>query len=97
MMELGMIGVNTGIEESFADMIELAKRCRFSNCTHTREIGCSILSAIAKGELSEDRYGSYLKLMKESKYHEMSYFEKRKKDREFGKFIKSAMKHNKKK
>ncbi|HUT63267.1 MAG TPA: ribosome small subunit-dependent GTPase A, partial [Anaerolineae bacterium] len=97
MRELGMIGVNTGIEESFAEIIELAKRCRFSNCTHTRESGCSILSAIAKGEFSEDRYRSYMKLMKESRYHEMSYFEKRKKDREFGKFIKSAMKHNKKK
>jgi len=97
MRELGMISVNAGIEESFADIIELAKSCRFSNCSHTREIGCSILSAIAEGELSEDRYRSYLKLMKESKYHEMSHFEKRKKDREFGKFIKSAMKHNKKK
>lgn len=97
MRELGMIGVNTGIEESFADMIELAKRCRFTNCTHTREIGCAILSAIANGELPEDRYHSYLKLMKESKYHEMSYFEKRRRDREFGKFVKSVMKHNRKK
>ncbi len=97
MRELGMIGVNAGIMESFADMTELAKSCRFSNCTHTGETGCSILSAIAEGELSEDRYRSYLKLMKESKYHEMSYFEKRKKEKEFGKFIKSVMKNNKKK
>ena len=97
MRELGIIGVNTGIEESFVDMIELSKRCRFTNCTHTMEIGCAILNAIAKGEVTEDRYHSYLRLMKESEYHEMSYFEKRKKDRKFGKFIKSAMKHNKRK
>ena len=97
MKELGMIGMNTGIEESFADMMELVKKCRFKNCTHTGEIGCAILSAIDKGELPEDRYHSYLKVMKESKYHEMSYFEKRKKDREFGRFIKSAMKHSNKK
>jgi len=97
MRELGIIGVTTGIEESFVDMIELSKRCRFTNCTHTMEIGCAILSAIAKGEVTEDRHHSYLKLMKESEYHEMSYFEKRKKDRQFGKFIKSAMKNNKRK
>ena len=97
MRELGMIGVRTGIEESFADMTELAKRCSFTNCTHTKENGCAILSAIANGELPEERYHSYLKLMKESEYHEMSYFERRRKDREFGKFVKSAMRHNKKK
>jgi ribosome biogenesis GTPase len=96
MRELGMINMNTGIEESFSDMMELAKKCRFTNCTHTRENGCAILSAVTNGELPEDRYHSYLKVIKESKYHEMSYFEKRKKDREFGKFVKSAMKRSKK-
>ncbi|MFH1007016.1 MAG: ribosome small subunit-dependent GTPase A [Candidatus Latescibacterota bacterium] len=96
MRELGVIGVSTGIDESFAEIAELTKGCRFSDCTHTREAGCSVLSAIASGELPEDRYRSYLKLMKESTYHEMSHFEKRKKDRKFGKSIKSAMKHNKK-
>ena len=89
MRELGMIGVNAGIVESFADITELAKSCRFSNCTHTGETGCSVLSAIEAGELSENRYRSYLKLMKESEYHQMSRFEKRKKDKKFGKFIKS--------
>ena len=97
MRELGIIGVNTGIEESFADIVELSKRCRFTNCTHTMENGCAILSAIARSEVTEDRHHSYLKLKKESEYHEMSYFEKRKKDKEFGKYIKSAMKNNKRK
>jgi ribosome biogenesis GTPase len=42
--------------------------------------------------LNEDRYSSYIKLKKESEYHEMSYLDKRKKDRAFGRFIKSAKK-----
>jgi ribosome biogenesis GTPase len=42
--------------------------------------------------LSEDRYSSYLKLKKESEYYEMSYLDKRKKDRAFGRFIKVAKK-----
>jgi len=36
-----------------------------------------------------------MKLKKESEYHEISYVDKRKKDRAFGRFIKSAMKQMK--
>jgi ribosome biogenesis GTPase len=96
MRELGVIGVDTGIDESFAEIRELSMGCRFRDCTHTNEAGCAILKAIENGELSEERYRSYLKLLKESEYHQMSYVEKRKKDREFGQFIKSVMKHKKK-
>jgi ribosome biogenesis GTPase len=97
MRELGNIGANSGIEESFSDIWELSKRCRFSNCTHTTEIGCSLLEALENRELSKERYQSYLSLLKESEYYQMSYVEKREKDRKFGQFIKSAMKQNKRK
>jgi ribosome biogenesis GTPase len=97
MRELGNIGVSTAIDETFTDIQELSKNCRFTDCTHTTETGCSLLMAIENGELSEERYRSYLKLLKESEYHQMSYVEKRKKDRKFGQFIKSAMKQYKKK
>jgi ribosome biogenesis GTPase len=97
MRELGMIAVDTGLEESFGDIMELAKRCRFVNCSHTEEIGCAVLSAVNAGTMSEERYKSYLKLGKESKYYETSYYEKRKKDKAFGRFIKNAMKYDKRK
>ena len=97
MRELGNIGTSTGIDETFTDIQELSKGCRFIDCTHTTETGCSILMAIENGELSEERYRSYLKLLKESEYHQLSYVEKRRKDRKFGQFIKSAMKQHKKK
>ena len=96
MRELGNIGVGSGLEESFADIWDLAKACRFANCTHTQEVGCGLLNAIENGSLRKDRYESYLKLMKESEYNELSYIEKRRKDRNFGKFIKTAMKQLKK-
>ena len=97
MRELGNIGASRGIAESFSDVGELAQGCRFANCTHTTEIGCALLAALENGELSQERYQSYLSLLKESEYNQMSYVEKREKDRKFGQFIKSAMKHNKKK
>jgi ribosome biogenesis GTPase len=95
MRELGIIGVGTGIDESFSDVLSLAAGCRFNDCTHTSEVGCSVLEALLNGELSEGRYQSYRKLVRESEHHQMSYFDKRRKDRRFGQFIKSAMKHRK--
>jgi len=97
MRELGNIGVKSGIEESFSDIFELSRNCRFKDCTHTQEVGCSVLRAVQSGSLNEDHYQDYLKLKKESEHYQMSYVEKRRKDKKFGQFIKSAMKHNKKK
>jgi ribosome biogenesis GTPase / thiamine phosphate phosphatase len=96
MRELGNIGVSLGLEESFSDIWNLSKKCRFANCTHTQEVGCALLAAIENNTLRADRYQSYLKLMKESEYNELTYVEKRRKDRKFGQFVKTAMKHHKK-
>ena len=95
MRELGLLGASDAVEASFPDIHELSFACRFSNCTHTQEPGCAVLNAIEAGYLSEERYQSCLKLKKETEYHDRSYVEKRKKDREFGRFIKSAQKHGK--
>lgn len=96
MRELGTIGMSSGIDQSFSDIAELSMGCRFTDCTHTTEKGCSLLAALQDGRLSKARYDSYLKLISESEYHEMSYVEKRKKDREFGRFIKSTLKQRRK-
>ena len=89
MRELGMLGVSEGIEDSFADIHEYSKNCRFANCTHTREPGCAVQEAIAQEALDAEHFRNYLKLKKESEFHDMSYLEKRNKDRAFGKFVHS--------
>lgn len=91
MRELGMLGVSDGIDDSFSDIQAYALGCRFANCTHTNEPGCAIQNAITQGELDSAHFQSYLKLKKESEFHEMSYLEKRKKDRAFGKFVRSVI------
>ena len=95
MRELGLLGVSDGVNQGFEDIVGLSANCRYANCSHTQEPGCAVLAAVSNGELSKDRYSSYMKLKKESAYHEMSYVDKRKKDRAFGRFIKSAMKQMK--
>ena len=92
MRELGILGAGTALENSFSEIIGLAMKCRYADCSHTREPGCAVLAAIESGELDRDRHDSYIKLKEESQYHEMSYAQKRKKDRDFGKFIKTAKK-----
>lgn len=95
MRELGTIGVETGLDETFDEIARLARNCRFKDCTHTNEHGCSVTEAVKTGQLSEKRYQNYLKIKKESEYHEMSYLERRKKDRAFGKMVKSFVKEKK--
>ncbi|NTV06209.1 MAG: GTPase RsgA, partial [Chlorobiaceae bacterium] len=95
MRELGLLGAGQWVDKGFEDIIELSRACRYADCSHTRESGCAVLAAIADGELSEKRYANYLKLQKESEHYEMSYLEKRKKDKAFGRFIKTAKKNMK--
>lgn len=95
MRELGNFSVETGLDETFSEIILLSGKCRFSDCSHVQEKGCAVLDAVEKDLLSEDRYQNYIKMNKESHYNEMSYLEKRKKDKQFGKLIKTVMKHKK--
>ena len=92
MRELGLLGATEGVDQSFEDILLLSTNCRYTDCSHTREPGCAILTAVADGELNEERYRNYLKLKKESDYYAMSYVDKRKKDKAFGRFVKSALK-----
>lgn len=92
MRELGLVGAGAGIDMGFEDIGELSASCRYANCSHEHEQGCAVRAAVAEGDLSEERYASYVKLKKESAYYEMSYLDKRKKDKAFGRFIKTAKK-----
>lgn len=95
MRELGSLAVDAGMEETFADIAELEQQCRFSNCSHSNEKGCAILAAINNGNLADDRYNNYLKMKSEAAFNEMSYLQKRHKDKAFGKMVKTTMKHKK--
>lgn len=92
MREFGVLGASGGIEASYADIAARSGHCQFRDCTHTNEPGCAVLHALALGEIDAAHYENYLKLKRESEYHQLSYVEKRKKDKDFGRFLKSAKK-----
>ncbi len=95
--ELANIGAGAGIDETFIDINNLADSCRFNDCTHKIEPGCSVLKALKNREIDRKHYDNYLKLRKESEYNEMTYLEKRRKGKAFGKFYKEAKKNFRKK
>ena len=95
MRELGNFAVDTGIHSTFDEIAELSNQCRYNDCSHTQEQGCSILAALKDGIISQERYQNFIKLNKESAFYEMSYLEKKRKDKKFGKFVKSVMKEKK--
>lgn len=92
MRELALVGAGEGVNASFEDLVGLSAKCRYADCSHEHEPGCAVRAAVESGELSKDRHSNYLKLRKESEYYEMSYLDKRKKDKAFGRFIKSYKK-----
>ncbi|MHB8808889.1 MAG: ribosome small subunit-dependent GTPase A [Desulfobulbaceae bacterium] len=90
MREFGILGAEGGLGSSHADITALAAGCRYRDCSHTSEPGCAVRKAVQSGEMSEEHLENYLKLRGESEFYQMSYAEKRKKDRDFGRYIKSA-------
>jgi ribosome biogenesis GTPase len=92
MRELGILSAGEGLDDSFTDIKVLAASCRFADCGHSKEPGCAIRKAIENGELNPEHYQSYLKLKAESDFNEMSYVDKRKKDKAFGKMVKTVLK-----
>lgn len=88
MRELGMWNCDDGIDKTFQDVEKYFGTCKFSDCTHTSELGCKVLEAIKNGELSEERYNAYMKLKNEARYNgdSESYLrEKRNKFKEIAK------------
>jgi ribosome biogenesis GTPase len=93
--ELGGFSLETGVDGTFAEIAELSEQCQFNDCMHVSDKGCAVLKAVKSGQISEDRYQNYIKMKKESDYYEMSYLEKRQKDKQFGKMIKTVLKNKK--
>jgi ribosome biogenesis GTPase len=65
MREIQLLDNSEAIDVSFADIEELAKQCKFSDCKHKRESGCAAKKAIEKEQLSEKKIiKSYFKGVK---------------------------------
>lgn len=55
------------IARYFPEMLKAAEHCRFTPCTHTHEPGCAVKEAVENGEISPERYTSYLGMIEDDK------------------------------
>jgi len=64
--EFGLSGLRQSeLVRFYAEIAAQATRCRFADCSHTREPGCAVKLAVRQGRISEMRYQSYRKIYRD--------------------------------
>lgn len=62
--ELGLVEMKKEeIGHYFPEIRSRMQDCKFNNCLHVNEPKCAILDALEKGEISQERYHSYLGIL----------------------------------
>jgi ribosome biogenesis GTPase len=92
--EVGLWGDAHGVEQTFADLVELARGCHFADCSHDGDPGCALEDAIDRGDLDPRRLDSWLALQDEQRKtaRRASEHEQRAHERRFSKLIRATLK-----
>lgn len=97
--ELQLWGGESGLENAFPDIDDLAAQCRFQDCAHEAEPGCAVKAALERGELDYDRLENYRKLREElrrqaARTDEKIRSEDKAREKQFGRMLKDFQKYN---
>ena len=90
MRELKVAGVDAALATVFDDIEAMASKCRFTDCRHESEPGCSVRNAVENGDISARRLRNYLQLLRENERNSASLAEKRLQGRAFAKHVKQV-------
>ncbi len=66
--ELQLWSDPSSLQSAFPEIDALAASCAFRDCSHHADRGCAVQEALARGELSQERWRSYLKLQRELRH-----------------------------
>lgn len=93
--ELQLHADEDAVEEVFADLLALAQRCRFRDCTHHGEPGCHVQAAIDAGQLDHRRLDRFQKLRREAAFFEArdDVAQQRRHARDFSRVARAASRH----
>lgn len=61
------------VEAYFKEFVDRIPHCRFPDCSHTHEEDCAIKAAVESGEITEERYDSYVKIYEECREKERTH------------------------
>ncbi|MBP7510776.1 MAG: ribosome small subunit-dependent GTPase A [Bacteroidia bacterium] len=69
--EFGLVDfLEAEISHYFIEMQGLIGNCKFNNCKHINEPECAIQNAVRSGQISEERFSSYLSMMSNEDIYE---------------------------
>ena len=91
MRELQLLDVKAGIDDVFAEISSLAEGCRFADCSHESEPGCSVLAAVESGEIDAKRLKRWRKLLREDALNRESIADRRARGKATGRLYKSII------
>ena len=66
--EMQLWAEQESVRSAFPEIDQYAAECRFRDCSHTKEPGCAVQAAVAKGDIEQSRFESYFDLQKELRY-----------------------------
>jgi ribosome biogenesis GTPase len=95
--ELQLWNVEEGLTDTFQDIEEHSKNCRYNDCRHRQEPGCAVKIAVENGEIPAKRYENYLSMHEEldrlsQKLDKKAQLEQKQKDKRLNKLIKNMKK-----
>jgi len=90
------IGITDQEDITFDEIGELAKDCKYVDCSHQHEDSCAVLAALEDQRIDRFPYDNFLKMEREANRFQSTIAEKRKKDKKFGRMYKEAIKYRKK-
>ena len=55
------------VANCFTDFKDYTDKCRFADCSHTKEKGCAVIEAVNNGIIAESRYKNYVTMYEEAR------------------------------
>ncbi|QDU59983.1 Putative ribosome biogenesis GTPase RsgA [Planctomycetes bacterium Pan216] len=91
MREIQLFDAAEGVAKVFVEIADLARECKFSDCSHRSEPGCAVRRAIEEGLIDEGRLERYMKLEREQTYNSETLAERRSREKRFQKRVNVAV------
>ena len=89
MRQLQLVDVGDVLDEVFADIADLSKRCKVKDCQHDAEPGCAVQAAMSTSEHDAHCSQHYRKPQAEDRRNSESLADRRSRDKSLGKLYKS--------
>jgi len=55
------------IANCFCEFKDFTNKCKFQDCSHTKEKGCAVIEAVKNGTISQSRHNSYIQMYEQAR------------------------------